>query len=83
MQILEEHPLLSRIEAALDSVRPYLNADGGNVKVLEINDLNEVVVEFLGACSSCSMSAMTFKAGIQDAIMKAVPEVSKVVAINP
>ena len=83
MQILEEHPLLSRIEAALDSVRPYLNADGGNVKVLEINDLSEVIVEFLGACSSCSMSAMTFKAGIQDAIMKAVPEVSKVVAINP
>jgi Fe-S cluster biogenesis protein NfuA len=82
MQILEDHPLLAKIETALDSVRPYLNADGGDVKVLEINDLNEVLIEFLGACSACNMSAMTFRAGIQDAIMKAVPDVTKVIAKN-
>ncbi len=82
MEMLEEHPLLARIEAALDTVRPYLLADGGNVKIVEINENNHVKITFLGACSSCSMSAMTFRAGIEEAIKRIVPEVSTVEAVS-
>lgn len=70
-----------RIEEALESVRPYLKTDGGDVKFIEITDDMEVRVELLGACSSCSMSDMTMKAGIEEAIRKVVPNLKSVVAI--
>jgi Fe-S cluster biogenesis protein NfuA len=74
--------LINRVEAALDSVRPYLQTDGGNVKVVEIKDDFTVVLELLGACGTCPMSSMTFKAGLEEAILKAVPEIKKVEALN-
>lgn len=73
---------LSKIEKALDSIRPYLEADGGDVKVLEINDDMVVTLELLGACGLCPMSTMTLKAGVEDAIKRAVPEVMAVRAVN-
>lgn len=74
--------LIQRVEAALDSVRPYLVTDGGNVKVVEITDDFTVKLELLGACGSCPMSSMTFKAGLEEAILKSVPEIRKVEALN-
>ncbi|MFD2569636.1 NifU family protein [Spirosoma soli] len=74
--------LLTQIERALDSMRPYLAADGGNVKVLEVTDDKVVRLELMGSCGSCPMSAMTFKGGLEEAILKAVPEITKVEAIN-
>ncbi|MDH4058905.1 MAG: NifU family protein [Cyclobacteriaceae bacterium] len=71
-----------RIEDSLDSIRPYLEADGGNVKVLNISDDNIVKLEFLGACGSCPMSTMTFKAGVEEAIKKAVPEIKGIEVVN-
>ncbi|MCL4157329.1 UNVERIFIED_CONTAM: hypothetical protein GTU68_017696 [Idotea baltica] len=71
-----------RVETALDGVRPYLEADGGNVNVVEITTEGTVVLELMGACGSCPMSTMTFKAGLEEAILKAVPEISKVEAVN-
>jgi len=71
-----------RVEMALDGVRPYLEADGGNVNVLEITTEGTVMLELLGACGSCPMSTMTFKAGLEEAILKSVPEIKKVVAVN-
>lgn len=71
-----------RVEQALNSVRPYLEADGGNVSVLEITEDNVVRLELLGACGTCPMSSMTFKAGLEEAILKAVPEIRKVEAVN-
>jgi len=76
------HVLLEKVEQALQNIRPYLEADGGDVKVVDISPENVVKVEFMGSCSSCPMSAMTFKAGVEEAIKKAVPEVSAVEAIN-
>jgi len=76
------HPLLEGIEAALDKIRPYLETDGGNVKVLEITDDMVLKLELLGSCSSCSMSAMTMKAGIEEAIKKDFPNITKVDAVN-
>jgi len=72
----------NKIEKALDSIRPYLQTDGGNVRVLDISDNLEVKLELLGNCGNCPMSTMTLKAGVEDAIKRAAPEVSSVVAIN-
>jgi Fe-S cluster biogenesis protein NfuA len=74
--------LLDRVENALNTIRPYLEADGGNVKILEITDQNVLKLELLGACGSCPMSSMTLKAGVEDAIKRAVPEIISVEAIN-
>lgn len=74
--------LVDRVEKALDSIRPYLNTDGGDVKVLEVSEEMVVKLELVGACGSCPMSTMTMKAGIEQAIIKEVPEIKEVEAIN-
>ena len=74
--------LLERVEAALDSIRPYLETDGGNVSVEEITPEGIVRLKLLGSCGSCPMSIMTLKAGIEGAIMKSVPEITGIEAIN-
>jgi len=74
--------LLSRVETALDGIRPYLEADGGNVKILEITTDKVVKLELLGACGTCPMSSMTLKAGVEESIRRAVPEVKGVEAVG-
>jgi Fe-S cluster biogenesis protein NfuA len=74
--------LLAAIEAALDQIRPYLQADGGDVKVLEVTPEMVLRLEMVGACGSCPMSPMTLKAGVEQAILKAVPVIKAVEAIN-
>lgn len=74
--------LIKKVEEALDQVRPYLQADGGNVSLLEITDDFIVKLELLGACKSCSMSMMTLKAGIEESIKRSVPEIKAVEAVN-
>jgi Fe-S cluster biogenesis protein NfuA len=74
--------LSQRVEEALDQIRPYLQADGGNVSLVEITEDNIVRVELLGACKSCSMSMMTMKAGIEESIKRAVPEIKGVESVN-
>jgi Fe-S cluster biogenesis protein NfuA len=74
--------LLDQVEAALDSIRPYLEADGGNVSIEEITPEGVVKLKLLGSCGSCPMSIMTLKAGIEQAIKKAVPEITAIEAIN-
>lgn len=74
--------LLIEVEKALDTIRPYLVADGGNVSIEEITSDNVVKLKLLGSCGSCPMSIMTLKAGIEEAIKKAVPEITAVEAIN-
>jgi len=74
--------LYKEVLAALDKIRPYLEADGGDVKIVEINDDNVVMLELLGACGSCPMSTMTMKAGVEEVIKREVPEIKSVEAIN-
>ena len=74
--------LLEQVEAALDTIRPYLEADGGNVSIESITPENVVKLKLLGSCGSCPMSIMTLKAGIEQAIMKAVPGITAIEAIN-
>ncbi|WP_375418820.1 NifU family protein [uncultured Hymenobacter sp.] len=75
----EVHPLLARVEAALDTLRPYLATDGGNVRVAAITADMVVQLEWEGACGACPMSPMT-RAGLEDSVRKAVPEIRAVEA---
>lgn len=74
--------LREQVEQALETIRPYLIADGGNVAVEEITSDYIVKLRLLGNCSSCKMSFMTLKAGIEQAIKKEVPEIKGVEALD-
>ena len=74
--------LIARVESALEQIRPYLQADGGNVSLVEITNDKIVKLELHGACKSCSMSMMTMKAGIEESIKRIAPEIKGVEAIN-
>ena len=80
-ETLMQDDLMERVEKALDNIRPYLETDGGDVRILEISN-NVVKLELLGACGNCPMSTMTLKAGVEESIKKAVPEIVAVEAIN-
>lgn len=82
MDIIKKEALLLRIEEAISSIRPYLEADGGDVRVVDIDDDYVVHVELLGACGSCPMSPMTMKAGIEEAIKRVAPEVVRITAVS-
>ncbi|MBL7926897.1 MAG: NifU family protein [Bacteroidia bacterium] len=72
--------LLNRIEEALAQIRPYLLADNGDIKLVEVVD-DKAYVALLGACSNCNMSMMTMKAGVEQAILKSVPEIKSVLVV--
>lgn len=74
--------LFEKVNASLSSIRPYLEADGGDITLVEVTEDMTARVELHGACSNCSMSIMTMKAGVEGAIKSAVPEIKAVVAIN-
>jgi Fe-S cluster biogenesis protein NfuA len=77
-----KHELFHKVNASLDAIRPYLEADGGDISLVEITDEMTAIVELHGACSSCNMSHMTMKAGVENAIKTAVPEIKNVQAVN-
>ncbi|MFZ2897203.1 MAG: NifU family protein [Saprospiraceae bacterium] len=74
--------LLARINDALETIRPHLAVDGGDVEVVEVTPDKRVKIRWIGNCVNCSMSAMTLKAGIEQAIKGKVPEVAGVEAVN-
>jgi len=74
--------LHQKVEEALDTIRPYLEADGGNVCVVEITSDQILRLELTGACKTCNMSHMTMKAGIEETIKRAVPEIKEIQSVN-
>ncbi len=70
-----------KIEKALAKVRPSLQADGGDVELIEVSDEGVVKVRLTGACGGCPMATMTLKAGIERVLKKEVPEVKRVEAV--
>jgi len=83
----DDHPgkdpeLIARVETALDTLRPYLQADGGEVRLADITKDFVVELELLGACGSCPMSAMTLRAGIEQVLRRSVPQITRVEAVN-
>lgn len=73
--------LRSKVLVALDQLRPFLHADGGDMELIDITDDAIVQVRLLGSCSDCSMSQMTIKGGLEVALKMAAPELKGVVAV--
>jgi len=82
MGIIIDKKILSKIEVALAEIRPFLEADGGDINFIELTDNWVVKVKLVGACSSCNISMMTLKNGVEMAVKRAVPEVKKVIEIS-
>ena len=70
-----------KIKDVLEQLRPYLQADGGDLALAEITDDMVVKVRLVGACGSCPMRTMTLKAGVENTLKKQVPEVKSVEAV--
>ena len=73
---------IERIENALNTLRPYLQSDNGDVELVDVTSDMTVKLRFKGACKSCSMSAMTLRAGIEETLLRMVPEIKKVEALT-
>lgn len=74
--------LIRKVQNVIEQIKPYLEADGGSISFVELTDDNVVNVELHGACRSCPMSLMTLKNGVEAAVIKAVPEIKSVEAVN-
>ena len=73
--------LKEQVESALDKVRPSLQADGGDVQLVDMDDDGVVKVKLMGACSGCPMSQMTLKMGIEKVLKQNIPEISRVESV--
>jgi Fe-S cluster biogenesis protein NfuA len=74
--------LVRKVNNVIDQIRPYLEADGGNIEFMNLTEDNVVEVQLQGACASCPMSTMTLKNGVEQAMIKAIPEIRSVEATN-
>lgn len=74
--------LTVKVKNILEQIRPYLQADGGDISFVELTEDKVVNVELQGACGSCPYSRMTLKNGVEEAVKKALPEIKSVEAVN-
>ncbi len=79
---MNKKKLLEKIELALEGIRPYLKADGGDINVVDITEDMTVKVKLLGACGNCNVSTLTLENGVEVAIKRAVPEIKKVIDVT-
>ncbi|MFH1487347.1 MAG: NifU family protein [Pseudomonadota bacterium] len=70
-----------KVETALNKVRPSLQADGGDVELIDVDEEGVVKVKLRGSCAGCPMSQMTLKMGIEKILKQNVPEVTRVVSV--
>ena len=80
--MITDKKIIDKIEDALAEIRPFLESDGGDINFIELTDDWIVKVKLIGACSSCNISMMTMKNGVEVVVKKAVPEVKEVVEIS-
>ena len=81
METLKNAQLSEKVKSSLEQIRPYLQADGGDISLVEITDDLVIKVKLLGACGNCPMSQQTLKAGVEQTLKKDVPEIKEVVAV--
>ncbi|MEZ4720665.1 MAG: NifU family protein [Flavobacteriales bacterium] len=74
--------LFLKVVNALEELRPFLHEDGGDLEIVDITADRVLKIQFVGACSGCSMNNMTFKNGVEDAIKRLVPEITRVEPVN-
>lgn len=73
--------LKTKVEAALDEIRPFLQSDGGDITLISIDDGKTVRVQLEGACVGCSVNQMTLKSGVEMTIKKHAPQIEEVINI--
>ncbi len=71
-----------RVEIALEKIRPYLKADGGDVELVRVTEDGIVEVKLTGACVGCPMSQMTLRAGVERALIREIPGIRRVEQVN-
>jgi Fe-S cluster biogenesis protein NfuA len=76
----ETKSIKDRVMNALEKVRPYLQSDGGDIDLIDVTEDMTVKVKLTGACHGCPYSMQTLKAGVEQAIMKEVPEIKRVIS---
>lgn len=74
--------LTIKVKNVIEQIRPYLQADGGDISFVELTEDKVVNVELQGSCGSCPYSRMTLKNGVEEAVRKALPEIKSVEALN-
>ena len=74
--------LQDRVQNALETIRPYLKADGGDVELVKVTEEGIVEVKLTGACTDCPMSSMTLRAGVERALIREVPGIRRVEAVS-
>jgi Fe-S cluster biogenesis protein NfuA len=74
--------LTEKVEKALETIRPYLQADGGDVELVKVTEEGIVEVRLTGACKGCPMSQMTLRAGVERALIREIPGIRRVEAVN-
>ncbi len=79
---MDKEKILEKVDLGLEKVRPFLKSDGGDVKVVNLSDDGVLTLEFLGNCSSCNMSNMTFKSGIEENVINVSSEIKSVKVTN-
>jgi Fe-S cluster biogenesis protein NfuA len=77
---MENKTIKERVNEALEKIRPYLQSDGGDIILVDVTDDMTVKVRLTGACHGCPYSMQTLKAGVEQAIMKEVPEIRMVIS---
>ena len=82
MTAAEKKEITRKVNSAIDTVRPYLVADGGDVDLIDITDDFIVKVKLTGACNGCPFSLMTLKAGIEQAVRKNLPQLKELIAVD-
>ena len=79
---MSDNKLHQQVEEALETIRPYLRADGGDVELVSVSDEGTVEVRLTGACVGCPMSQMTLRAGVERALMGKVPGIRRIEAVS-
>ncbi len=74
----ERNDIKEKLNKAIEVIRPYLNEDGGDVELVEVNDEKVVTVKLTGACYNCPMSIQTLKLGVEQTIKRFVPDIKEV-----
>lgn len=80
--IMNSKDLLENVEKALEEIRPFLQNDGGNINLIEIENETVVKVQLIGACSTCTVNQMTLKSGVEMTIKKYAPQIQSVINIE-
>jgi len=79
---MNKKDVLEQVDLGLEKIRPFLQSDGGDIKIVDLSDEGVLTLEFLGNCSSCNMSNMTFKSAIEENVLNNSPEITSVEVTN-